>query len=125
MVNGPGPVLKIRAEDLEPGVGLIELQGSLDASNVSLFRSLAQGFFARGIHRLVIDLAKANYVASAGFSAFLACLDTARGRGGGVAFARPTLQVREVFSLMGLLDSVTVAEDVPSAAAALRVAGTG
>jgi stage II sporulation protein AA (anti-sigma F factor antagonist) len=124
MTHGPGPILKIRSEDLEPGVGLIELQGSLDASNVSLFRSLAEGFFLRGIYRLVVDLGKANYVASAGFSAFLACLDTARSRGGGLAFARPTLQVREVFSLMGLLDSVTVAEDVPSAAAALRGTGT-
>jgi anti-anti-sigma factor len=123
MTHGPGPLLKIRAEDLEPGVGLIELQGTLDASNVATFRSLAEGFFARGIFRLVIDLAKADYVSSSGFSAFLACLDAARARGGGVAFARPRPHVREVFFLMGLVDAVSVSEDVSSAAAALRPRG--
>lgn len=95
----------------------------MDASNVATFQSLVDGFFARGIFRLVIDLAKADFVSSSGFSAFLACLDVARARGGGIAFARPTPHVREVFSLMGLVDAVSVSEDVPSAAAALRPRG--
>lgn len=123
MTNAPGPLLRIRSEDLEPGLGLIELQGVLDASNVATFRSLVDAFLARGIVRVVIDLGKVDYVSSSGFSAFLGCLDAARGRGGGLAFARPTPHVRDVFALMGLLDSVMIAEDVGSAAAVLRAQG--
>lgn len=123
MTNDPGPLLRIRSEDLEPGLGLIELQGSLDASNVATLRSLVDGFLARGIVHLVIDLGRVEYVSSSGFSVFLACLDAARGRGGGLAFARPTAHVRDIFALMGLLDSLIVAEDVSAAAAGLRARG--
>ncbi|HLY75349.1 MAG TPA: STAS domain-containing protein [Planctomycetota bacterium] len=111
---------KIDAFDHSQGIGVIRISGSLDLSNIGALEATIEGFFRRGMVRLVIDLEKTSFIASSGFSSLLFSLDTAKELGGDIIFARATPAVREIFEILGLGMIAVFAHNVPSGVVQLR-----
>lgn len=50
--------LKIHAYEPRPGVGIVRIEGSVDASNVVRLTDVIEGLLEHKVYRLVINLAK-------------------------------------------------------------------
>jgi anti-anti-sigma factor len=111
---------KIDTFDHSPGIGVIRISGALDLSNVAELEAAIEGFFRRGLVRLVIDLERTSFIASSGFSSLLFALDTAKELGGDIVFARATPAVREIFEILGLGLLAVFAHNVPSGVVHLK-----
>jgi anti-sigma B factor antagonist len=100
----------------EGEVQVVELGGRLDNLSAAEFdRKIAE---LPGT-RIVLDLAKLDYISSAGLRSVLGALKRASAQGGKLALAAPVPSVLEVFEISGFITLVTVYPDRASAVAAL------
>jgi anti-sigma B factor antagonist len=111
-------VLKVHQEVTAEGYAVCRPVGELESFTVSQFREALSRVVSPGC--LIIDLSGVAFIDSAGLGALIGGIRHTRELGGQVAVAcsRPTL-VR-LLRTTGFDRVVTVAEDVASAAAALR-----
>jgi anti-sigma B factor antagonist len=111
-------VLKVHQEVTADGYAVCRPVGELESFTVSQFREALSRVVSPGC--LIIDLSGVAFIDSAGLGALIGGIRHTRELGGQVAVAcgRPTL-VR-LLRTTGFDRVVTVAEDVASAAAALR-----
>jgi anti-sigma B factor antagonist len=85
--------------------------GFLDAHTFeSMERELKKMFQTRKIFRVIIDLSKLKYISSAGAGVFIGAIGTARDFGGDIILLKPTMNVREVFDLLGLSTIFNIVE---------------
>jgi anti-sigma B factor antagonist len=108
-------MLKIQRIQSTPKTWVLSLQGSVDSSNVADLQDAIDTAFQNNIHRLVIDLARVEFVASSGFGCFLTSRDQAIENGGDLGFSAARVQVREIFNLMGLDQLLLFFPDVTAA----------
>src|SRR5260370_116163 len=100
----------------EGEVQIVELTGRLDNLTAQEFdRKMA----AVPGTRIVLDLAKLEYISSAGLRSVLGALKRAGAQGGRLALAAPIPSVVEVFEISGFITLVPVYPDRASAVAAL------
>ncbi len=100
----------------EGGAQVVELTGRLDSLTAPEFdKRIAEVDGAR----IVLDLAKLDYISSAGLRSVLGALKRASAQGGKLALAAPIPSVVEVFEISGFITLVTVYPDRASAVAAL------
>lgn len=100
----------------EGGVQVVELHGRLDANTAAEFdRQLAE---VPG-DRIVLDLARLEYISSAGLRGVLGALKRVGATGGKLALAAPLPAVAELFEISGFVALVAVYPDRASAVAAL------
>ena len=79
------------------------LTGTIDLTTYdTLDRAFADALTEGQIH-LNVDLAKVDYIASAGFGIFIEALATVRERGGSLKFVNPSPKARDLFRLLGIL----------------------
>jgi anti-sigma B factor antagonist len=97
------------------------LPETLVLANAARLRDALQQQIASGAARLVLDLSRVEFADSSGLSAILACVNSARRRGGDVALLSPMPRVRALIELTRLDDVVPVVTD--EAAAIARVTG--
>lgn len=88
-------------------------------ANAANLRSALQERIAAGSYRMVLDLSRVEFVDSSGLGAILACVTSARRRGGDLALASPTPRVRALIELTRLDDAVLVTDDEATAVARL------
>lgn len=103
------------------GAEIARLPSTVVLANAAGVRSALEQRIAAGTTRLVLDLARVEFADSSGLTAILACITSARRRGGDVALLSPTPRVRALIELTRLDDVVTVTDD--EAAAVARVTG--
>ena len=108
--------VETRSQD---GVSVVTAAGTLDAVTAPRLAEALQGEVAAGRVRLVVDLAGARYVSSAGLRAILAAVKAARSAGGDLAVAGVQPQVREVFELAGMTTIVAFHPGADEAVASL------
>jgi len=108
-------MLKIQRTQPTPKTWVLSLQGSVDSSNVAELVDAIETAFQNGIHQVVIDLARVEFVASSGFGCFLTTRDQAIENGGDLVFSAARIQVREIFNLMGLDRLLQFFPDIPAA----------
>lgn len=108
-------MLKIQRIQSNPKVWVLSLQGSVDYSNVDELQEAIDTAFQNDVYRVVIDLARVDFVASSGFGCFVTSRDQAIENGGDLLFSAARVQVREIFTLMGLDRFLQFFADIPSA----------
>ena len=111
------PLVLVTSE-VSPGIWTVEIQGPLEAANLSSLRAVIGDLFSRGIYRFILDLEKITYISSSGFSCFVASVDIARKNGGEIIFSTPSPDVRGAFHLLGLSQMLRLVRDLKSAIAA-------
>lgn len=96
--------LRITSKLIDDGEAIIVKPiGYLDAHTFEYMeRELKKIFQTQKIFKVVIDLGSLKYISSAGAGVFIGAIGTARDFGGDIVLLNPTLNVREVFDLLGL-----------------------
>lgn len=117
-------MLSIKRLKATPDTWVFSLKGSVDSSNVDELQEAFDAAFDEKVYRIVVDLAEIEFVASSGFSCFLTSRDRATENCGDIVFSAARIQVREIFTLMGLEDILRFFVDVPSALQHFRQAST-
>ncbi len=113
-------LLRVHKVQLEKGVWALSLHGSVDASNIEAVMSSAGEVLDAGARHVLLDLGNADYVSSAGFSAFLRIADQVAEKGGKIIFLATPSRIREVFRILGLEAELSFAPDAPAALVHLR-----
>lgn len=110
-------MLNIRTEKQESLV-VLQLEGRLDSTTSSQFDQAIQPH-TEGATRLLIDLAKVQYVSSAGLRVFLMTAKRLQKTGGSLVICSMSPAVREVFDIAGFSRMLRIEADQTAGRAAL------
>ena len=109
------PDFAIETQKVRPDVMFVAVRGFLDAHTYEeLDRTIAE-CFEQGIHKLIVDLSRLDYISSAGAGVFIGNIGTAQDNDGNIVLVKPSPNVREIFDLLGLTQIFTFAQDTDSA----------
>ena len=95
-------------QDREGGAAIITPVGRLDSLAAPVLRNTLAELDAAGERRVVIDLARVDYISSAGLGVLFTLAKRMRETGGGLAICALGDQVRRVFDLAGYAPHFTV-----------------
>jgi anti-sigma B factor antagonist len=101
----------------EGAVQVVELAGRLDQATAAQFDAKIAALPAGNV---VLDLAKLDYISSAGLRSVLGALKRLGAAGGKLALAAPSPAVSELFEISGFVTLVTI---YPSRAEAIAALG--
>jgi anti-sigma B factor antagonist len=98
--------------------------GFLDAHTFeNMEREIKKLFQNEKIFKVVIDLSGLKYISSAGAGVFIGAIGTARDFGGDIVLLSPTMNVREVFDLLGLSTIFSIVDTEEEAVKCFENAG--
>jgi anti-anti-sigma factor len=97
--------MDVRVEPAQTGAAVVRLDGRLDLMTAGDTKQRIVEVVAGGQRRLVVDMAKVDFVDSSGLGAIVGVLKAARQAGGDLRIARPTGQLRSILELT-MLDRV-------------------
>ena len=104
---------------LAPGgvgrIGIVNVDGSLDAHTVDKFESDVSAAIARGLSCIVLDLTECRYISSRGIGAIMTVARRAEKAQGKLVLAGVRKSVRKIFDTMGLDAVLVVADTVEEA----------
>jgi anti-anti-sigma factor len=83
-------------------VTLVEISGRIDSTNATKLGEALSEQIDAGRHQLVIDLAKVDYMSSAGLREMVSATKQLRKVNGDLRVASPSSRVKDVFELAGL-----------------------
>lgn len=79
---------------------VVRVDGMVDAISAGNMEEVLTSLMAQGRYWLLIDLAGANYISSAGWGTFMSRLRDIRNHNGDIKLARMTPEVREIYDLL-------------------------
>ncbi len=100
------------------GVAMLRVEGFLDAHTFEQLEEAIRGIFEGGCYKLVVDLARVDYISSAGAGVLIGARSESQENGGDIVLLNPTESVKEVFDLLGLTQIFKVVTDRAAAMAA-------
>ena len=105
--------LDIRIQDLGgPDTVTVTLAGSLDTATAPELESQLAPVLGGPTKDVVFDLAKLNFISSAGLRVFASTRKTLKERGGQASFVHMQPQIQDVFEIMRSLPGVAVFRNV-------------
>ncbi len=106
----------IRVEPLTgKGISVIHVSGYLDAHTFEQLEETIADLFNAKQHKVIVNLAKVEYISSAGAGVFIGALSEAQEHNGNIILMSPTGNVREVFDLLGLTQIFSVVDNLDAA----------
>ena len=99
---------------------VLAIDGAIDLSNVAELQRAFDSLFEKGQYRIILDLERVTFIASAGFGCLLNSRDTILANGGSLVFAGTNRRVREIFDLLGITSFLRFAPDLGGALAQME-----
>ncbi|MBN1418915.1 MAG: STAS domain-containing protein [Planctomycetes bacterium] len=96
--NGPG------------GIVCFDIAGSLDAHSFEALEDSLDRVLEEDRTQIIVDVEKLEYISSTGAAILLAASRRARADGGRLVLVRPNAEVREVFDLLGVAETLPIVE---------------
>jgi anti-sigma B factor antagonist len=115
-------MLRIHWVQRDPKTWVLVVEGAVDHSTVPQLQEEFDALLEKGLRRLVVDLERVAFIASAGFGCLLNIREAVRERGGDLVFAGTSTRVREIFDLLGITTLLHFAPDVGSALVQIELA---
>ena len=113
--------LRVDTFELAPEIWEIRVDGSVQFENSSILDEAIEKTFRQGLVNLVMNLERAEYIASSGYGCFLNALSRVMERRGKLIFASTPKSVREVLcNLLGYSKILQFEKDVEAALAQFR-----
>ncbi len=109
------PEFAMSLEELTAELVVVHVGGFLDAHTFEQMEEKIESLFDRGIHKVIVNLEKVNYISSAGCGVFIGAIGEAQDHGGDIVLLNPTPNVMEVFELLGLTQIFSFAKTVDEA----------
>jgi anti-sigma B factor antagonist len=97
------------------GTGILKVEGVVDAFTIKQFEAAFKRFEEQGIRSIVVDIAKMDYINSAGLSLLIRAKSEASKHKADVVLVRPQNSVVNIFKIMGLMDLFRIASSVEEA----------
>lgn len=110
-------MFKITTVPYDAGTWVLAVEGAIDLSNVARLQEGFDAVFEKGGYRIIVDLERVAFIASAGFGCLLNSRETVLQNGGSIVFAGTNHRVREIFELLGLTSILHFSPDVGGALA--------
>jgi anti-sigma B factor antagonist len=85
-------------------VGIIRLDGLLDAHNAELFSDALNELISGDFTKIVVDFGNLNYLGSSGLEVILSRIQGLRDKGGDIVLVNMAAKIYKVFDLLGLTD---------------------
>lgn len=90
------------------GTTTLELDGEIDILTVERVRVALGEAVDAGPRRIVVDMAGVSFIDSTGLGALISGFQRARDRGIGFSLSNPSVQVRQILVLSGLLEVLPI-----------------
>ncbi len=103
----------------QDGTTIMELAGRMDATTTAEFENATRALLTEGKTRLLIDMARLEYISSAGLRGILGLVKALKPVSGKVAFCSLLPMTAEVFRISGFNAILTVCGSRQEALAAL------
>jgi len=100
--------LNVRVEDKQGFTKTVFLEGRLDTTTAPQFDSVLDGVLEMPIKVLVLDLAKLDYLSSAGIRSMFRAQKSMKARGGKSVLVNPQPAVNKVLEIVKAVDLKTV-----------------
>src|SRR5688500_1713283 len=121
--------LTLRTQELFGGVLAVFADGVLDADTAGRFDQLVSGAIQHGWTKIICDLERVTYIASAGVGVFVGSLEACRKKGGGIVLVHRAAAEGEeggaaltqgynplqIFDLLGLTNVIPLAATLEQA----------
>lgn len=108
--------IKVTEQD---GIVIVELAGRMDATTTPEFESATRALLAEGKKCLLIDMARLEYISSAGLRGILVLVKALKACSGKLAFCSLQPMAAEVFRISGFNAMLTVRDSREDALSAL------
>ncbi len=92
-------------------ITLIHLGGSLDAETAPKFDAKLKGEIERGTKKIICNLERLDYIASAGLGVLISANDLLRKQGGELRIAAMNEKIRKIFKLLGFINLFKIFEN--------------
>jgi len=102
--------LKIQTTQTKPGVVTVSPQGSVDANTSSTLEREFRRILTANVKTLVLDMARVDFISSAGIGAVTKAKVTLKRQGSDLAMINVQPQVTKVFEIMRLKSVLNVFE---------------
>ena len=112
--------MKLDYSELDNGIRLLKLNGSLDMNGTFSIEVQFVRHCAGENVRVLVDLAKVNYMSSIGIPLLVNTAKSIVERGGKVAFLNPQDNVLKVLDLVGVPQMIPIHTDMDAAIAELN-----
>jgi anti-anti-sigma factor len=109
--------MKLDYSELDNGIRLLKLNGTLDKNGTFSIEVQFVRHCAGENAKVLVDLAKVNYMSSIGIPLLVNTAKTNVSRGGKVAFLNPQDNVLKVLEMVGVPDMIPIHTDMDSAIA--------
>ena len=96
---------------------MVSVAGEIDAGTECALRDVLTSVLARGIRRVVVDLAGVAFLASSGIGVLMGAHKVLAAEGGSLVLAAPRGEVAQILSLTGVGEVIPVAASVADAVA--------
>ena len=101
----------------EPGYAVVSAAGEIDAGTEQALRDVLTSVRARGVLRVVVDLAGVAFMASSGIGVLMGARRVLAAEGGSLVLASPRGEVAQILSLTGVSELIPVTPTVADAIA--------
>lgn len=116
----PEVALAVVAETVVPGVAVVRPAGDIDSATVDQLRDVVDAQLAGGAQHLVLDLARVDFLGSAGLALLVQQREAAIERDGALRIAAAPRAASRPLQLTGLAELFDTYPDVEAAVADLR-----
>jgi len=103
----------------EGAVGILSIKGSLDAHTTPQFDKQIKSILGKS-SKIIIDMEKVDYIATAGLGVLIASFNDAKSAGGNIVISGMPDKIRHVFETMGFTKVLTIADSVAKALTMLK-----
>ena len=111
--------MKLDYSELDNGIRLIKLNGSLDMNGTYSIEVQFVRYCAGENIRVLVDLAKVNFISSIGIPLLVNTAKSIVSRGGKVTFLNPQDNVLKVLEMVGVPEMIPIHTDMRTAIAEL------
>lgn len=91
-------------------VTLITIGGSLDAETAPKFDKKLEGEVKKGADKVVCNMEKLDYIASAGLGVFISINETLGKKGGEIRISSMNDKIKKIFKLLGFINIFKIYE---------------
>lgn len=99
----------------QDGIVILELSGELDIGGVTTVKKAFEGYFEKGLVKVVLDLSGMGYTSSAGMGVFMGIARQVKEKGGNVKMVGINDRVNRVFTLIGITKIFSIYNTVEDA----------
>ncbi len=108
-------ILSIEVKRVSEGMAHVKVVGSLDAATYEKMEKEIDKLFANSYYKLIVHLEQVQYISSAGAGVFISAIGTAQDHNGNIVLLKPSAQVKDVFTTLGLAEIFPYADTIDEA----------